>query len=83
MANDTFHTHPCEGREALAPWRADHLYVDDSGEVLCGRCMGVESTYKPWCWSDLGMMGPDCSVTIHGTLCRCETDRYARRPLAS
>ena len=71
--------HPCDGRAALAPWRADHLYVGDSGEVLCGRCLGIESTFTPWAWSDLGPMGPDRTVCWEGSVLRCETDRYARR----
>ena len=82
MANDTFQAHPCDGREALAPWQPDHLYVNDDGQILCGRCQGVESTYKPWAWSDLGPMNTDRSVTIDGTKHRCETDRYTHRRLA-
>jgi hypothetical protein len=85
--------HPCDRRDAFAPWRADHLYVGDSGQVLCGRCMGVESTYTPWAWSDLGRMAADRSLTVSGTwrpgrpgewvrveplVLRCETDRYCR-----
>jgi hypothetical protein len=58
---------PCDVREALAPWKRDHLYLGDSGEVLCGGCMGIESTYTPWAWSDLGAMGPDRSVTVELT----------------
>ncbi len=87
--------HPCDRREPLAPWKADHLYVGDEGMVLCGRCMGVESTYRPWCWSDLGPMRSDRSISLgpieverapgtfitKGTMVvRCETDQYAARP---
>ena len=83
--------HPCEGRVAHAPWKRDHLYLGDSGQVLCGACMGIESTYTPWQWSDLGVMGPDRSVTVEfeevarGGIARrrwtvrCETDQYAHR----
>src|SRR5262249_53662781 len=56
--------HPCEHREAFAPWKPDHLYVDDSGQILCGRCMGAESTYRPWAWSDLGPMDTDRKITF-------------------
>jgi hypothetical protein len=62
MANDVKRVRPCD-RKANAPWKPDHLYVGDNGEVLCGSCMGVESTYRPWCWSDLGEMRPDRSIT--------------------
>ena len=72
-------SHPCDRRDALAPWKPDHLYVGDSGEILCGRCMGVESTFTPWAWSDLGPMGPDRSIRWEGTDLRCETDRYVFR----
>ena len=83
--------HPCEGREPFEPWKANHLYIDDDGRVLCGRCMGVESTYRPWCWSDLGPMNPDRAITMGPMLVergrgnvvpigpmtlRCETDTY-------
>ncbi len=85
-------THPCDRRKALAPWKPDHVYIGDTGEILCGRCMGIESTYTPWAWSDLGKMGPDRSVTrppepiemgrgnlvhVESMAYRCETDRYA------
>lgn len=56
-------THPCDRRKPFAPWKADHLYIDDDGRILCGACQGIESTYKPWAFSDLGRMGPDRSVT--------------------
>ena len=56
--------HPCDVRKPLAPWKKDHLYIDDRGEILCGACMGVESTYTPWAWSDLGPMAPDRTVTV-------------------
>ena len=94
MAATETPNHPCEGRKPLAPWRGDHLYIGDDGQVLCGRCMGVESTYRPWCWSDLGAMGADRTVVTppmfievaKGRLVlqgatghRCETDRYAIR----
>ena len=87
--------HPCDRREAFGPWKPNHLYIGDSGEVLCGRCMGTESTYTPWAWSDLGVMRPDRTVVLppmfievaKGRLVlqgasaqRCETDRYAKRP---
>ncbi len=76
-------THPCDHRKAFAPWKSDHLYVGDSGEILCGRCMGIESTYAPWAWSDLGKMNPDRSVILmfegRPTTYRCETDRFAAR----
>ena len=72
-------SHPCERREAFSPWKPDHLYVGDSGEILCGRCMGVESTFTPWAWSDLGPMGPDRTVSVAGTVLRCETDQYTVR----
>jgi hypothetical protein len=83
--------HPCEGREPLKPWKANHLYIGDDGRVLCGRCMGVESTFRPWCWSDLGPKGADGSITLGpmlvergpgnvvpmGTMTlRCEIDSY-------
>ena len=86
---------PCEGREPLQPWKANHLYVGDDGEILCGRCMGIESTYRTWCWSDLGPMGTDRSIDMGPMLTergpegfvargaiivRCETDRFASRP---
>ena len=94
MASEQMGTHPCEARKPLEPWKADHLYIDDRGQILCGRCMGVESTYRPWCWSDLGVMGEDRTVVtppmfievakgrlvLQGaTAHRCETDRYAIR----
>ena len=71
--------HPCELRKPMKPWKANHLYVGDSGETLCGRCMGIESTYTPWAWSDLGPMRPDRTVDWDGMIIRCETDRYAHR----
>ena len=71
--------HPCDERDALAPWKPDHLYVGDDGRVLCGRCMGVESTFTPWAWSDLGPIGPDRSLRGEATGLRCETDRYVAR----
>lgn len=67
--------HPCERREAFVPWKPDHLYIDDSGQVLCGACMGVESTYTPWAWSDLGRMDGDRKVTFH----RSELGRLVER----
>ncbi len=85
----------CDLREPMHPWKADHLYVGDEGTILCGSCMGVESTYRPWCWSDLGPMGPDRSIPLgpfevergpgnfvtQGTMvARCETNQYAARP---
>jgi len=71
--------HPCDLRKANAPWKANHLYIGDRGEVLCGTCMGIESTYTPWAWSDLGPMTPDRTVTWDGMVFRCETDQYANR----
>ena len=83
----------CEGRKPLHPWKANHLYVGDDGQILCGSCMGIESTYRPWGWSDLGPMAPDRTVTLpamkieigrgrwverEATAYRCETDQYAR-----
>ena len=59
--------HPGARRVAFAPWKPGHLYIDDSGQVLCGRCMGVESTYHPWAWSDLGAMDADGRVTFRRT----------------
>ena len=94
MAETKAPAHPCEGRAAMEPWRADHLYIGDSGEVLCGRCMGIESTYMPHAWSDLGAIGADRTVVLPpmwielgknhkvlqgATAYRCETDRYAIR----
>ena len=94
MAASDAPTHPCDGREPFAPWRSDHLYVDDRGQVLCGRCMGIESTYMPHAWSDLGTMGADRTVVLGpmwleigpgqkvlkgATAYRCETDQYAVR----
>lgn len=79
MTSSTASPHPCDRRDALAPWRSDHLYVGDSGEILCGRCMGVESTFTPWAWSDLGPMGLDRTVRWEDQVLRCETDRYALR----
>jgi hypothetical protein len=89
MARELAKKHPCEIREPLHPWKATHLYIGDNGQVLCGRCMGVESTFRPWCWSDLGPMAPDRSITLGPTevergpgnfviagasVWRCETD---------
>ena len=71
-------SHPCTQRTPLAPWKADRLYVGDSGQVLCGGCMGIESTYVPWAWSDLGPMDAKRAVRVDGLTLRCETDRYAR-----
>src|SRR5216684_267800 len=83
-------THPCDRLEPMKPWVADHLYIGDSGQVLCGRCMGTESTYTPWAWSDIGRMAPDRTVTLGPmkleiapghfvlqgpTKARCETDQ--------
>ena len=56
--------HPCEHREAFAPWKPDHLYIHDSGQILCGRCMGAESTWTPWAWSDLGPMDSDRKIAF-------------------
>ena len=85
--------HPCEGRKAMKPWKANHLYIGDDGRVLCGNCMGVESTYMPHAWSDLGAMGSDRTVVLPpmwielgpgqkvlqgATAYRCETDRYSK-----
>ena len=41
--------------------------------------MGIESTYMPHAWSDLGPMRPDRTVDWDGLIVRCETDRYAHR----
>ena len=73
--------HPCDRSEAFKPWMPDHLYIGDSGEVLCGCCMGIESTFTPWAWSDLGPVGPDRSLRYGDdpTVLRCESDRYAYR----
>ena len=85
MARKHAKAHPCEGREPLHPWRANHLYIGDDGRVLCGRCMGVESTYR------LGAMSPARSITVGPLVAergsqlvsmgpmtmRCETDAYA------
>jgi len=86
--------HPCERGKAMKPWKADHLYIGDSGQVLCGRCMGTESTYMPHAWSDLGAMnaeravllppmwiemGPGHKVLQDASTWRCETDKYAHR----
>lgn len=94
MTGELAKAHPCDGREPMSPWQATHLYIGDDGQVLCGRCMGIESTYRPWCWSDLGPMAPDRSISlgpmlvergpgnfvVQGTMtCRCETDQYAFR----
>jgi hypothetical protein len=91
-------THPCDRLEPMKPWQANHLYIGDSGQTLCGRCMGTESTYTPWAWSDLGPMGPDRSVTLGPmkleiapghfvmqgpTKVRCETDQYAAREVSN
>ena len=57
-------THPCERREPLGSWKSDHLYIGDGGEVLCGRCLGIESTYTPWAFSDLGRMDVDREVKL-------------------
>jgi hypothetical protein len=85
--------HPCDRGKAFEPWKADHLYIDDDGRIACGRCMGVESTYKPWAYSDLGQMASDRTVTLppmwielgtgqkvlQGAMAyRCETDQYAK-----
>ncbi len=85
--------HPCDRGKAFEPWRADHLYIGDNGEILCGRCMGTESTYVPHAWSDLGEMGADRTVVLSpmwiemgpgqkvlqgATSYRCETDKYAK-----
>jgi hypothetical protein len=85
--------HPCERGKALAPWKANHLYIGDNGEIRCGRCMGIESTYMPHAWSDLGAMGADRTVVLPpmwielgaghkvlqgATAYRCETDRYSQ-----
>jgi hypothetical protein len=45
-------SHPCDLRKPNAPWKDNHLYIGDTGEVLCGCSMGIESTYTPWAWSD-------------------------------
>ena len=78
--------HPCLHREALPPWESDHLYIGDEGRVLCGRCMGIESTYTPWAFSDLGPIEADRAVLVPGHLTggnpitlHCETDEYAVR----
>jgi len=91
MANRA--THPCDRREALKPWKPDHLYIGDSGQVLCGRCMGVESTWMPWAWSDLGRMDAHREVKFPPDVAaglgkdwpelsirefRCETDPRSR-----
>jgi len=93
MAKQAGRPHPCEGHEPLAPWRADHLYINDLGVVLCGRCMGVESTYMPHAWSDLGKMDSDRKIAFtreqigqsiaglpgaEGLGMFCETDRNHR-----
>jgi hypothetical protein len=93
MAKQAERPHPCERVKALDPWRPDHLYINDSGFVLCGRCMGVESTYSPWAWSDLGKIDADRKIeftreqigqSIEGLpgaedlVMRCETDRNHR-----
>jgi hypothetical protein len=71
-------TPTCELRKASAPWQSNHLYVGDSGEVLCGNCMGIESTYTPWAWSDLGPMRLDRTIDWDGMVVRCEMDQYGR-----
>ena len=83
--------HPCQRRDAFAPWKPDHLYIGDDGQVLCGGCMGTESTYTPWAFSDLGRMDGDRKVVIavrplaggrpEPTEFRCEIDHAHRRKL--
>jgi hypothetical protein len=68
----------CKGREPMAPWKSDHLYIGDNGEVLCGSCMGIESTYQPCAYSDLGLMDAAGMVEMAGVIVLCETRRYAR-----
>ena len=55
-------------------WNPAHLYINDSGICYCGRHMGVESTYMPHAWSDLG----ETAFVVHGAvLIRCEDPRCA------
>lgn len=90
--------HPCLHREAFPPWENDHLYIGDSGHVRCGRCMGIESTYTPWAFSDLGRMDAERKVVLRvpplsnvgegpsrpvPTTFRCDTDDAYRRKLAT
>ena len=56
----------------LGTWTPDHLYIDDHGVCYCGRHMGVESTYMPHAWSDLGETP---SVVHEGVTIRCEDPR--------
>ena len=53
-------------------WNPTHLYIDDGGFCYCGGHMGVESTYMPHAWSDLG----ETEFVIHdGVVIRCEDPR--------
>ena len=53
-------------------WNLTHLYINDDGVCYCGRHMGVESTYMPHAWSDLG---ETASVVNEGVVIRCEDPR--------
>ena len=57
-------------------WSPTHLYIDDHGECLCGAHMGVESTYMPHAWSDLGQT---TFVVYEGVTLRCEAPGCSRR----
>ncbi len=57
------------------PWKASNLFIHDNGEVLCGDHMGVESTYQPQAWSDLG---PGPAFIHEGTTFKCEDVRCER-----
>lgn len=61
---------------AASPFKPDHLYIDDDGRVSCGKHIGVEATFKPWAFSDLGAV---VAVVHKGARLACE-DTRCRRP---
>ena len=61
-----------ENAPGFGIWNPTHLYIDDNGVAYCGRHMGVESTYVPHAWSDLG----ETNCFMHdGVVIQCEDPR--------
>lgn len=73
MRQDTI---PANRDGGFGIWNPRHLYINDGGVCYCGGHMGVESTYVPHAWSDLGETE---FVTHDGVVIRCEDPRCSRR----
>lgn len=54
-----------------ASFDPDSIYVHDSGRVACGRHVGIEATYQPHEWGQIGFGA--FHTTGDGLTLACET----------